>query len=234
MSDSARLFGGASLYTESHSYPSYSQAGEDRILFYLFEMCGAISGLQYLDLGASTPAGHNNTYLFYTCGGNGVLVEADPSYYPSYSIVRPRDTLEPVAIVPERLRDQKTVTFYRMENRGWSTISPEHAKIGLSIGKSKRLPEEIAVPCKTVNEILYSHFTDRIIDIISIDIEGIDAEVLKDIDFDRFRPKTIVVENNRNPLLDQTIHTLSGYTKFASTFVNTIIVRNDFLGRFVA
>lgn len=53
---------------ESHSYPSYSQAGEDRITYYILERIGRLEGLTYMDVGASTPAGHNNTYLFYTLG----------------------------------------------------------------------------------------------------------------------------------------------------------------------
>lgn len=208
-------------FTETHPYPSYSQCGEDRIVYYLFERLGNVHGLTYADIGASVPAGHNNTYLFYTLGGTGLLVEADPMYLPAYQIVRPNDIVEPVAIIPMCLRTQPEITFYRMQDRGWSTVSVEHKEMGRQLGKSSTC-EEITVPCFTINEILERHFTSRNLDLISLDIEGVDAEVIKDLDFNRFKPKVIIVENCKaqfNP----------NYSLFASTYINSIYVRQDCL-----
>lgn len=61
---------------------SYSQAGEDVLIFYLLSDIG-IRNIKYLDIGANKPINGNNTYLFYTKGNSGVLVEADPSLIPS-------------------------------------------------------------------------------------------------------------------------------------------------------
>lgn len=219
--------------TESHSYPSYSQAGEDRIIHYILERIGRLEDLRYVDVGASTPAGHNNTYLFYTLGGSGVLVEADPMYESAYREIRPRDAIESVAIVPMRLWVNGTATFRRMSDRGWSSVSEEHALVGQRLGKGSATCEAITVPCRTINEVLYKHFPDGAFDLLSLDVEGLDREILKELDLERFHPKIVVVENANNPLAsDAQPITLPGYEVFASTFVNSIYVARDVYATF--
>jgi hypothetical protein len=217
--------------------PSWSQAGEDRIVFYLFERAGSANNLTYADLGAAFPSGHNNTYLFYTLGGSGVLVEADPSYLPAYRQVRPRDRVEQVAVVPTNLRAQGHIDFHRMKDPGWSTISAEHARVGMTLQKGPVI-EVARVPCVTINELLGRQFADGRIDILSVDLEGVDTELLGELDLNYFRPKVIIVENPhgwatdmiaRGPQYDKL--SSSGYVLFACTFVNYIFAHSDALNK---
>ena len=54
---------------------SYSQAGEDVILMYIFVMLGVpLSQCNYLDLGANHPCDMSNTWFFYQQGATGILV----------------------------------------------------------------------------------------------------------------------------------------------------------------
>ena len=216
--------------TEIRSFPSYAQAGEDRIIYFLFEMLGSVRDLRYADLGAALPTGHNNTYLFYTLGGSGVLVEADPAYRPAYREARPRDRVEQVAIVPTRLGKQgSTVRFHAMQNPGWSTVSVEHVQVASILGKGP-VRQTVTVPCMTINDLLDKHFPDGQLDILSMDLEGVDAEVLGEIHLERFHPKVIVVEKPITVKMDHLGIDLgvatcpNGYQLFASTFVNLIFV----------
>ena len=55
---------------------SYSQAGEDAILMYIFVMLGVpLSQCNYLDLGANHPCDMSNTWFFYQQGATGILVD---------------------------------------------------------------------------------------------------------------------------------------------------------------
>lgn len=216
-------------YTESHSYPSYAQAGEDRIVYSLFEMLGSDHKLRYADVGAAAPAGHNNTYLFYTLGGSGLLVEADPDYLPAYAAVRPRDAVENVAIVPERLRKNDSITFFAMHDRGWSTVSEEHRAVADRLGKGS-IRTTFAARTATLNEVLAKHFADGRLDLLSLDIEGVDTEVLTELDLRRFRPSVIVYEDpnrtfdqSRKQPYEQKLGA-SGYSLFAFTPANVIYV----------
>jgi len=69
---------------------SYSQAGEDVVVMHLLNDIG-IKQIKYLDIGANKPTFGSNTYLFYSRGNTGVLVEADPSLIPRLKIYRKRD-----------------------------------------------------------------------------------------------------------------------------------------------
>jgi hypothetical protein len=217
--------------------PSWSQAGEDRIVFYIFDRAGSANNLTYADLGAASPAGHNNTYLFHTLGGSGVLVEADASYLPAYRQFRPGDRVEQVAVVPARLRAQGYVEFHRMKDPGWSTISAEHAQVGVTLQKGPVL-EVARVPCVTINEVLERNFPEGNIDILSIDLEGADTELLGELDLNYFRPKVIIVENPHGYATDMMASgpqynklTSGGYALFACTFVNYIFVHSNTLNR---
>ena len=52
---------------------------------------------------------------------------------------------------------------------------------------------KINIECKTFDKMIPN---DQIIDLISIDIEGNELDVLKSIDFDKYRIKVIIIENN--------------------------------------
>lgn len=223
-------------YTELHSYPSYSQSGEDRILFSLFQMIGSDHKLRYADIGAAAPAGHNNTYLFYTLGGSGLLVEADPDYLPAFEAVRPKDAVENVAVVPARLSKQEFVTFYAMHDRGWSTVSVEHREAADRLGKGG-VRATFRVRAMTINEILARHFPEPRFDLLSLDIEGVDTEVLLELDLERFRPAAIVYEGpapafgkpGRKPHEEKL--EAANYSLYAFTYANVIYVDQDVLSR---
>lgn len=76
---------------------SYAQAGEDLIVGGIFDYLN-LPQPTYLDIGAYDPIKINNTYLFYTRGCRGVLVEPNPDLTVRLSTKRPRDTVLPVGI----------------------------------------------------------------------------------------------------------------------------------------
>ncbi len=226
-----------SVNTETHVYPSYAQAGEDRIIFSLFRELGEESRpIRYLDIGAAAPSGHNNTYLFYTLGGSGVLVEADSEYLPAYNAIRPRDAVENLAIVPKRLYSPSGIEFYAMEDKGRSTILPDDSVLGGEASESKSNIKR-TVPCATILDILGKYFENESIDILSIDIEGVDQEIIREIDYNRFRPKTIIYEFSvgagelSDLLPDIEFYKGIGYEIYAFTRSNVIFADKTVLAR---
>lgn len=222
---------------EMAGLPSFSQVGEDRIVDYIFERQGiALRSIRYLDIGAAFPSGHNNTYLFYKAGASGCLVEADPEYFESYKALRPRDSAVHAAIVPARLKSAGSITFHRTSDRGWSTASDEHLALAHETGKVSTGSVSFEVPALTIMEIIEKHVgLDPGPDLISLDIEGLDFEVLIEIDFEKVRPKVLVLENK----FDKASNTFSlpaidflrtkGYSLYASTQINSIFVENRVL-----
>ena len=211
---------------------SFSQCGEDRIAFYIFERLRISSkDVHYLDIGAAIPIDHNNTYLFYIGGGSGVLLEADPKYQQDYEKFRPRDQVGHFAVVPERLMGAGSIDFHLAVDQGWSSVDLEHVKEAERLGKGG-VRETITVPTITIGKVLNRYFENETLHLLSLDIEGFDSEVIAEMDFEKFRPLVIIIES---PNQSATGEFLIGkqYKPYASTFINQIFVRNDMFEKLV-
>jgi FkbM family methyltransferase len=211
------------------NYRSYSQAGEDRILYHLFNTMG-VTHPSYLDIGANLPIEGSNTYFFYETGSNGVCIEADPSLFENLSRIRKNDKCLNIGITYD---DRKEADFYVFPIPALNTLSKEEADFREKNGSFK-VQKVIKIPLKTINEIIEENF-DKAPDLISIDVEGIDLEVLKSLDFNKYRPlvicaETITYSENRTErkiteILD--FITSKGYFIYADTHINTIFVDEE-------
>ena len=208
---------------------SYSQAGEDRILSYLFGTMG-MHRPTYLDIGANDPIHGNNTYLFYENGSSGVCVEPDPAIFENLSRTRERDTCLNVGITFD---DKKEADFYVFPIPALNTLSKKEAEYREKNG-SYKVEKIIRIPLKTINEVIEENFS-KTPDLVSLDVEGIDLEIIKSLDFDKYRPfafcvETISYSENRTEqkiteVLDFVVS--KGYFIYADTHINTIFVDEE-------
>jgi FkbM family methyltransferase len=171
---------------------SYSQQGEDLIIEYYFRYLG-IDQPSYLDVGAWDPIIGSNTFKFYEKGAQGVLVEPDAQQCAKLASVRPRDVVLNCAVRTESMPPE--IELYVMSFNSLSTVV-HHEAIFAQESRTwgeQRIVETRKVKAVTVNELLQEQFP-RGVDLIDIDIEGLDLEVLSELDFERFRPKVLLVE----------------------------------------
>jgi FkbM family methyltransferase len=212
-----------------NGFQSYSQVGEDRILDFLFNKL-QIKKPTYLEIGTNHPINGNNTYYFYLRGSKGVLVEPDPKYKEIIRKSRPNDVLETTGIA---ISESSMCDFYvyPIEYSGWNTFSLEEVEIRKKEGINYEA--KISVPIVPVNSILNKHFQDKEIDLLAIDVEGLDEEILRSYDFKNHSPRVICVEiirfgdsefvERQDSIID--FLRTQGYTLYASTNVNGIFVR---------
>lgn len=208
---------------------SFSQAGEDKILSYLFSSLG-IKNPTYLDIGANHPVWGNNTYLFYQRGCKGVCIDADPSLLKELKKERKNDKCLSVGITFD---DRKEADFYIFPIPALNTLSKEEADYREKNGSYKVI-KKIKIPLKNINEIIKEHFY-KTPDLISLDVEGIDFEILKSLDFSKSRPIAICVEtisyseNRTEHKLTEIIDFVKtkGYFVYADTHINTIFVNEN-------
>lgn len=208
---------------------SYSQAGEDVLIFYLLSDIG-IRNIKYLDIGANKPINGNNTYLFYTKGNNGVLVEADPSLIPSLKNHRKRDKVLNIGVA---VSEEKEMEFYKFNEPAINTFNKEEALKRDKQGLHK-IVSTVKIPLISINELIKNNF-ESYPDFISIDIEGLDLEVLKSIDIKKYPIPIICVEtcqystNHIRPK-DLSIGEFMksiGYFAYGDTYINTIFVNEN-------
>ena len=87
------------------------------------------------------------------------------------------------------------------------------------------------VPSKTINELISENFSSCP-EIIAIDIEGVDLDVLRTFDFDKYRPIVFCVETIRyseNHVKEKITEIFEfmeqhDYFVYADTYINTLFV----------
>ncbi len=214
---------------------SYSQSGEDLIVQYILKnVKNKCDDISYLDIGANHPILLSNTYLFYKNNVNsyGVLVEPNSSLIPSIKRLRPKDTVLNVGVSPDG--NEGLMKFYMSESHVLSTFSEEEKISYEKMGHE--IVDEIDVKVVEINKLVEKYFNGRSLDVLSLDVEGLDLQILKQFDFNKKRPKIIIVETIiHRPLLEQSknddiiSHLLSkDYFIYADTYINTIFVDKYF------
>ena len=214
--------------------PSFSQAGEDIILQYLFQKI-KIKSPTYLDIGTNHPIIGNNTYLLYLRGSKGVCIEPDPELCKQIKRKRPNSKLLQVGI---GLSDQQHAPFYIFPQpyTGWNTFSKDEAS-KKETESGIKVKRTISIPLMSINEIIQQNFSLPP-DFLSIDIEGLDLPVLKTLDFEKYAPAVICAETisfsmsgygeKQNDLVS--FLKSQNYIVYADTHINTIFCKKNLLG----
>lgn len=217
------------LRYDPYMRPSYSQEGEDIILDKLF---GQQAKGFYIDVGAHHPMRFSNTYSFYRRGWCGINIDAMPASMLAFRKSRPRDINLEMAILKER-GSLKYYQFNEPALNGFSASLSEQ-RDGLGSYKVIGVVEMEGLPLGEVLE-KYMPATIRQIDFMSVDVEGLDLEVLQSNDWERFRPKVILVE-----LLSSSLSSISsdpvykflagnGYSVFAKAVQTVFFASHEFM-----
>jgi hypothetical protein len=175
---------------------SWSQEGEDQILRRIFE--GKSKGF-YIDVGAHHPRRFSNTYVFYKQGWNGLNIDAMPGSMKSFYKDRPRDiNLEFGIGLNESQLDYYIFNEPALNGFSKDLSNERHEE------KSRYHIEKIikvnVLPLSTVLDLNLPVGQD--IDFLSVDVEGLDFEVLKSNDWAKYRPKFVLAEILNSSLND--------------------------------
>ncbi len=207
---------------------TFSQAGEDAIINNLLFQAGILQPT-YLELGVCHPWEGNNTYKFYLRGATGVLVEADGSQISFIERSRPKDKVLNIGVT---FTGEREAEFFIFDEKSVSTFSKEEAAIRQTSGN--QLIKTVKVPLMSINQIIEENF-QNCPDILSIDIEGLDFEVLSQLDYKKYPIPIICAETctyslNHIKPKDRRIEELLssyGYFLYADTYLNGIFVQDQ-------
>ena len=167
---------------------SFSQAGEDRIVRFLFDVLG-LQCPTYLDVGAHHPYHLSNTALFSLTGSRGVNIDPDPDAVAVLSRHRPRDVNLNFGIAAEPGK----LPFYRMSLPTLSTFDLRAAEeAGEASGGVHRIVQTIEVQVRTMADVLDELGTCP--NFLSLDAEGLDLAILQTMRTWPSRPIVVCVE----------------------------------------
>lgn len=208
---------------------SFSQCGEDRIVRWVLEIL-RVRQPRYLDIGAHHPRRLNNTYLFYTLGSSGVLVEPNPAFAGLIRRERPRDVCIEAGVGG---RPASGVPFYVMRSDTLCTFSEREAQRMVAECREE-IREVRSLEVVTPAWIQAEHFADGL-NFVSLDVEGLELEILRAFDFDACRPEVFCIEtisyaiDGSGHKTDDLIAFMQsrGYAAHADTYLNTIFVDEE-------
>jgi FkbM family methyltransferase len=196
------------------------------ILRRIFEYQG--SGF-YVDVGAHHPYRFSNTYLFYLRGWRGINIDALPGGMKLFEKARPRDINLELAIAEE----PGELTYYMFEEPALNGFSHELSRQRAADASGSKLIGTATIEVKPLSTVLAQHLPEnQPIDFMTVDVEGLDLQVLSSNDWGRFRPKVVLAESlgeSMNSVANGPIATLlaeAGYALVAKT-VNTGIYRDS-------
>lgn len=207
---------------------SFSQEGEDRIIERIFE--NKNHGF-YVDVGAHHPQRFSNTYKFYLKGWHGINIDAMPGSMDLFKVIRPRDINLEIAIAKE----SGSLAYYIYNEPALNTFSKathEQRLQSVSFSQRYHLLKQNEVKALPLSDVLDSYLPkDQDIDFMSVDVEGLDYDVLISNNWDKYRPKVVIAEElnlvSIASALDLPIAKFlsqKGYTLFAKT-VNSLIFK---------
>lgn len=177
----------------AHAHLSFSAHGEDRVLLALYEELGGVpeDGF-YVDVGAYHPTALSNTAVLHDLGWRGINIEPNPIMARFLSEVRPGDiTLCQAAGTPARTADLLFFGDWASSN----TLDPQFAS-WISSEQDVEIEQRISTPVVPLADVFAEHVAgDRRIDVLSVDVEGMDGEVLASNDWAAYRPTIVMVED---------------------------------------
>lgn len=215
---------------EIHAQKYFAQCAEDIIVMALLKALAQRDGVdlsreRYLEVGANHPVASSATYLLgLELGMSGVLVEANPALIPELERVRKQDVIINRAILA---RDAGTSELFVSNHSELSSLSRrfveewQQGAVGLK--------EVVVVPASRMNVLLEEFFAERAPLYLSIDVEGLDLDLLKDVDWSRWPPAIVqaepsehFIQNNANEISH--FMKSKGYVLVAKTEVNQIFM----------
>jgi FkbM family methyltransferase len=203
---------------------SYSQEGEDLILQRILEQ--KPTGF-YLDIGAHHPTRFSNTCIFYLKGWRGINIDAMPGSMKLFNELRERDINIEAAISDKK----ESLVYHSFNEPALNTFSKEeaHAKDGQN---GYKIIEKINIHTRLLSDILNEYMpTNKSIDFMNIDVEGLDLNVLRSNDWEKFKPSVIMIEAinlNLENLVENEVYCFlkeKKYTLVAKTH-NTLFFKN--------
>ena len=213
-----------------------AQFGEDRVLWEVFQ--GRTLGF-FVEVGAFDGVTLSNTYFLEQMGWSGLLIEPIGELCQHAKVARPRSRVVHAACSKRGSHGMATFTVTQnVPVLSFLDADEEH------VARCKREGAnlvEIQVPLRTLDDILLEQRKSAngqvgpwqknggwCIDLVSIDTEGCELDVLDGFTLDRFKPRVLVIENDRpsgsaiEPYLRQ-----RGYRKFHRQKINDFYVRID-------
>ena len=166
----------------------YSQWGEDLEIYNFFK--DKKKGV-YLDIGCFHPYIYSNTCLLYKKGWYGTNIDINQTSIDLFNIARPKDTN--LCTTVNETNKEFTMYFDDPFSPVNTLDKNFYQSLNKSFFKNKKI---LSIKSKKIKEIIDISNIENKIDFINIDVEGLDYDILKQINLSKFNVKLISIETH--------------------------------------
>jgi len=189
---------------------SFSQFGEDQY-FKKFETKQGT----YVEIGCNHPVLASNSFRLYLKGWTGLVVDGNALYKKFWNTARPKDIFINTLI---SANNKKEMPFYEHYAGFVSTGVKDHADQFNSEDFTLTYKDT-----KSINEVLAANHIHSI-DVLFLDIEGMDYEVLSSLDLALYKPKYICIEDHEYPTTgNKSLSVISKYLNQNDYFLDSML-----------
>jgi FkbM family methyltransferase len=211
-------------------FETYAQCSEDLIVEAVLRALARRTGrdmskMRYIEIGANHPIQTSSTYLLYKVyGASGVLVEPIPALAEKLRAIRPNDVVVNCTVTSSTAA---VAELYVHEMNELSSMSAPHIALFGMYGGVEKVTESIMCKNMHINDFMKTYGFGPI-DYLSIDIEGLDIDLLLAMD-PAFQPAIIQCEHEDQ--VEEFCQVLGGrgYGLLAMTDVNILFVRRGII-----
>jgi FkbM family methyltransferase len=154
----------------------------------------------FVEAGANDGVKQSNTLYFERYKGwTGLLIEPTPRLAEQCRENRPNCNVEHAALVaadyPDNTVELRYCDLMSVVKGGLESEDQEvkHIEEGSRFLDKGEEVKEVSAPAKTLSSILDQYGVEQV-DLLSLDVEGYEAQALRGIDFQRHRPRYILIE----------------------------------------
>ena len=147
----------------------------------------------FIEAGAHDGFFESNTYYLEKFKGwDGVLIEPVPQLYRECINQRPKAKVFNCALVSPDYPQQE-LKIIAADTMSYIKSETEQGKKREELVETWVKPKEVTVPAKTLTSILDELKVSKV-NFLSLDVEGYEMNVLKGLDFNKYRPDYILME----------------------------------------
>ena len=191
----------------------------------------------YIDVGCQHPIKNNNTYLLHKRGWSGINIDLDKDNIDLFNVSRISD--DNINIAASNKINEVDLFFFHKKSP-INTIDKKTSQF-----QKAKISSIKKIKTNTLNNIIKSSkYSNKKIDLLSIDVEGHELPVLEGLDFDKYGPNVIVIEYldlnvskleiknlNIENVINSEIYkflTLKRYILVNSIYSDLIFIKSDF------
>lgn len=197
---------------------SYAQNGED---IRLARALPSDAPGFYIDIGACHPVIDSVTQLFALRGWTGINVEPGERPFQALCAARPQDLNLNVGVSDEA----GNLMFHEaLDSLGMSSFNADFVR---GLKRDGYRTRSRVVEVTTLARLCAEHVGNRAIDFLKIDVEGHEREVIAGADWDRYRPRVLLIEATIDPGAWERTLLHNGYLRAGDDGINRYYVRDE-------